>query len=724
MNRNFCLKYLTICLASFFLINTSTVIAANSAGKIEFSRGQVLGKTGEAKAAKISRGSDLQAGQLISTGPGGIAIIRLADDSLITLRSNSEFRVDTQSDADDDEPSMFMSLLKGGLRLVTGLIGKKNPEGYRLKTPMATIGIRGTEFNARICEQDCATEDSQKANQPAKPVPKPVGRIAAQRGTVMAVSRDGESRKLHIGGPVYEGDSIETGKRSHTVINFRDKSRISLNRDTLFTVDKHEFDSEKSNTGSALFSLFRGGLRALTGLIGKINPKGFTVKTPVATIGIRGTGFDLACQGSCISGGGNLGSAIDVGQADGLYASTWDGVIELKQGSATQLLKVGETAFLANGLTAPIVVPKIPAIIEQLMAPRPDLVSTPDLFQSVTPDAINEGLYVNVDDGHVILENESGKALNLGAGESGYVLNATSLPVRLASVPAFQSLDSFPSPSGMNLSAPDLPVSLLEELSIGATLLGAVFFLGSDDDDDDDDDDESDNVIVPVLKPESEKKAIDPLLMTEAEKLALKKAKANAYNRTGFYLGVAGGKTGSQVDVDELELTLSSLNGASSTINIDTLDKVSSGITSRVYAGYRFNKILALELSHYDLGEVDININGTFTDLNQFADGALNELPYLVNGTSLTANLLIPLGIFTERFTLFFKAGAIVWEGDIEATIDGQNFVRTVEGESSILGTGLALNLGDYLSLRFDIDLINLTPERVVVGTAGIMLQF
>ncbi|MFT5505356.1 MAG: hypothetical protein ACI8XC_003075 [Gammaproteobacteria bacterium] len=714
MNRTLNSKFLTVCLSCFLFINTSLVLAANSAGKIEFSRGQVSGKTGDAKALRLSRGNNLQAGQLISTGPGGIAIIRLADDSLITLRSNSQFRVDRQSDPEEDEPSMFMSLLKGGLRLVTGLIGKKNPEGYRLKTPMATIGIRGTEFNARICELDCATEDSQKINQPAKPVARPVGRIAIQTGPVTAISRDGKSRKLHIGGPIYEGDSIETGKKSHTVINFRDKSRISLNRDTLFTVDKHEYDSKKSDSGSALFSLFRGGLRALTGLIGKINPAGFRVKTPVATIGIRGTGFDLACQGSCISSGGNLGSAIDVGQADGLYASTWDGVIELKQGSATQLLKAGNTAFVANGLTAPIVVPQIPLIIEQLMAPRPDFVSTPDLFQSVSQDAINEGLYVNVDDGHVILENESGKALNLGAGESGYVLDATSSPVRLASVPAFQNLDNFPSPSGMNLSAPDLPGTLLDELSIGASLLGAVFLFGSDDDGDQE------------LKEAKKTEPIIPVLGKESEVESIKKpkSKSDEYNRTGFYLGVAGGKSVSLTDEDELELTLGSLNGVSGEVDIDIIDKDSSGTTSRVYAGYRFNKVFSLELSQYDLGEVNIDINGTFTDLNLFADEAFNELPYYVRGTSLTANLLLPIGIFTERFTVFLKAGVMLWDGDIEATIDGQNFVRSVDGDSSMVGAGLALNLGDYLSLRFDLDQIYLDPEPLIVGTVGIMLQF
>ena len=64
---------------------------------------------------------------------------------------------------------------------------------------------------------------------------------------------------------------------------------------------------------------------------------------------------------------------------------------------------------------------------------------------------IKEGLYVNVDEGPIFLENDAiGKPLDLLPGESAYVADLSSLPVKLDSVPAFESLDKLPSPSQLD----------------------------------------------------------------------------------------------------------------------------------------------------------------------------------------------------------------------------------------------------------------------------------
>ncbi|MGH8446844.1 MAG: hypothetical protein ACREVL_16350, partial [Solimonas sp.] len=52
----------------------------------------------------------------------------------------------------------FLRLLKGGFRTVSGLIGKANPDEYRVTTPVATIGIRGTDYYAYICDLACASD--------------------------------------------------------------------------------------------------------------------------------------------------------------------------------------------------------------------------------------------------------------------------------------------------------------------------------------------------------------------------------------------------------------------------------------------------------------------------------------------------------------------------------------------------------------------------------------
>ena len=57
---------------------------------------------------------------------------------------------------DPDRDGFVVSLLKGGMRSVTGLLGRRNPGRASYTTPTATIGIRGTHFGALVCNNDCA----------------------------------------------------------------------------------------------------------------------------------------------------------------------------------------------------------------------------------------------------------------------------------------------------------------------------------------------------------------------------------------------------------------------------------------------------------------------------------------------------------------------------------------------------------------------------------------
>jgi hypothetical protein len=52
-----------------------------------------------------------------------------------------------------------MNLVKGGMRALTGEIGKRgSPESYRVKTQAATIGIRGTVYEVRVCNNNCGDQ--------------------------------------------------------------------------------------------------------------------------------------------------------------------------------------------------------------------------------------------------------------------------------------------------------------------------------------------------------------------------------------------------------------------------------------------------------------------------------------------------------------------------------------------------------------------------------------
>ncbi len=99
--------------------------------------------------------------------------MRLTDGTRIALRPNTSFEITAFSVAENAESALF-TLFKGGLRTVTGFLSKRNRNAMRLKTAVATIGIRGTEFDVRLCDEDCAAEAAAR--------PAPAGRAGFVRG--------------------------------------------------------------------------------------------------------------------------------------------------------------------------------------------------------------------------------------------------------------------------------------------------------------------------------------------------------------------------------------------------------------------------------------------------------------------------------------------------------------------------------------------------------------
>lgn len=102
----------------------------------------------------LSIGSQVEPGETLVTEEKTYAQIRFIDKSLLTLKPGTQFRIEAfafETEAPDKDNAVF-GLLKGALRKITGLIGKRgNQDAYRMNTPTATIGIRGTGFGATLC---------------------------------------------------------------------------------------------------------------------------------------------------------------------------------------------------------------------------------------------------------------------------------------------------------------------------------------------------------------------------------------------------------------------------------------------------------------------------------------------------------------------------------------------------------------------------------------------
>ncbi|WP_432727877.1 FecR family protein [Variovorax sp. W6] len=125
----------------------TTAKADLQAGFVKSVRGSVQLLNGAGAARTASPGDALGAVDRIVTGPDSSASVVLRDDTTLVVGPSS--RLDLKEfhfDGTTRDGGILLSLLRGSMRMITGLIGKTNPDAVRVETQTATIGIRGTDF--------------------------------------------------------------------------------------------------------------------------------------------------------------------------------------------------------------------------------------------------------------------------------------------------------------------------------------------------------------------------------------------------------------------------------------------------------------------------------------------------------------------------------------------------------------------------------------------------
>jgi hypothetical protein len=209
---------------------------AQSAGEVEFARGVGFAQTPGETPRTLGRGLPLREGDRLTTSEGATAIIKLQDGTRMTVRPNSELvlqQYQFRENAPDN--SFLMQLVRGGFRAVTGVISKNSPNAARIQTNTATIGIRGTDFDARVCTGECSQESSQIQDAARPNAVQASAKVVTAQGEVFAVDGAGQRRRLVAGGSVYPGDVVETARGSQAVLAFRDDSRVTLGSQTRTT---------------------------------------------------------------------------------------------------------------------------------------------------------------------------------------------------------------------------------------------------------------------------------------------------------------------------------------------------------------------------------------------------------------------------------------------------------------------------------------------------------
>lgn len=155
----------SVLLVSALLLALQPLQAAPAAGKTIMARGQVeAGERGVASATTraLARQSPVYLADWVSTGADSASQLRMVDGGLLSMQAQTELAIRTyQFDATSGEGAVSMELIKGGLRTITGAVNGTaqgtaagQTPAYQLNTPVATIGVRGTHYQAVLQQGD------------------------------------------------------------------------------------------------------------------------------------------------------------------------------------------------------------------------------------------------------------------------------------------------------------------------------------------------------------------------------------------------------------------------------------------------------------------------------------------------------------------------------------------------------------------------------------------
>ena len=179
-----------------------------------------------------------------------------------------------------------------------------------------------------------------------------VGKAIISIGKVFTTSKDGKEKKLKRRGKVFEGDTIKVGKKSRLQLRFIDNQLVVLKANTVFRIDEYKFKDKNDNKKSAALTLLKGGMRSVTGLIGKSARDKYKVRTPVATMGVRGTHYILqVCSGDCGDG------------VKGLVGTVLEGEIEMTNDGGTSTFGTDQFFNVPSSNDAPKTMTNPPAVL-------------------------------------------------------------------------------------------------------------------------------------------------------------------------------------------------------------------------------------------------------------------------------------------------------------------------------------------------------------------------
>ncbi len=180
------------------------------------------------------------------------------------------------------------------------------------------------------------------------------GQITHLSGTLSAKRADGTAKLLSVKSDVMEGDTLGTEGDTYARVKFNDGGEVVMRPGTQLKIESYSYNAAKPESDSVVMSMFKGGLRAVTGLIGKRNRDKVSFQTETATIGIRGTHFGaLLCQNDC----GGVPTTGGTPPPNGLHVDVANGAITMSNAAGSVQINAGQFGYVPSPNAPPTIVP-------------------------------------------------------------------------------------------------------------------------------------------------------------------------------------------------------------------------------------------------------------------------------------------------------------------------------------------------------------------------------
>ena len=189
------------------------------------------------------------------------------------------------------------------------------------------------------------------------------GQVQFVSGSVKIVSAAGSESVPAKGARVAEGDSVATGQDSMAQIKMRDGATLVVQSNTLATVEVFRYAGVEDGNERFVLRIHRGGIRGITGAVGRTNKQNYRLETPIAQMGVRGTDHESYFFPASAS-------ADPAAPRPGAYNKVNVGGMYLRTTAGEVAVQPNQVAYVASADGVPGLLPNMPEFFHRAAGVR------------------------------------------------------------------------------------------------------------------------------------------------------------------------------------------------------------------------------------------------------------------------------------------------------------------------------------------------------------------